>query len=291
MTRPATSLTVFAHNEERRLAASLEAADSQATQIDLDIHVMANGCTDRTIDIARSFPARNSRIIVHDIDIGDKANAWNQFIHDVKTPYDYYFFTDGDVRIVQGSFDAMLKDIQTHKDANAVAGLPFSGRTRKAWADHIMKVHGLPGGLYLLPRRSVERFKKAAIRIPRGFIGEDVFLMMMLRRDFEMANPNRREGICVCPTAGFEYDSFSIVSPENILLYWKRLKRNSLRQMQNNILFPKLTKTGNSAIPAHMDEIYTKENIALLRPRNSFPNFLFDRLAIAHIKNTHRMRQ
>ena len=55
---PALSVIIPAHNEEKVLARCLDAllADSEAGE--LEILVAANGCTDRTVEIARSYGDR-----------------------------------------------------------------------------------------------------------------------------------------------------------------------------------------------------------------------------------------
>jgi hypothetical protein len=70
-------VAIPARNEEKRIAACLEALADQSTDERFAVVVLANNCTDRTVRIVRTF-ARKARIpvIAHEVRLdGDRANA------------------------------------------------------------------------------------------------------------------------------------------------------------------------------------------------------------------------
>jgi glycosyltransferase involved in cell wall biosynthesis len=73
-TCPAFSVVIPAHNEENVLARCLDTLLVGAGAGDIEIVVAANGCTDRTVEIARSY---GDRVIVVEVDEASKHAALN----------------------------------------------------------------------------------------------------------------------------------------------------------------------------------------------------------------------
>ena len=99
---PVWAIAIFAHNEAARLEAALESLPAAASGHALDVFVLANGCTDRTADIVRRSANGIPHLSLVEIDLGDKANAWNAFVHDILTParageISLFFFMDGNI--------------------------------------------------------------------------------------------------------------------------------------------------------------------------------------------------
>ena len=72
---------IFAHQEERRIAACL--ASLPLGRPDTIFHVLVNGTSDATAARARTAAADRPHVIVHDIAQGGKARTWNHFVHDL----------------------------------------------------------------------------------------------------------------------------------------------------------------------------------------------------------------
>jgi hypothetical protein len=122
-------------------------------------------------------------------------------------------------------------------------------------------------------------------------IGDDSLLGWLLQRDFAPQRAGDRSRIVPDATAGFDFDSLSPWRLRDWRLYYRRLWRNSLRQMQLNLLMPILREQGLSALPADVAEIYTSERLALLRTRWPAITGYFDFLAIRQMKSTLASRQ
>src|SRR5690242_5448492 len=91
---------VLAHNEERHIEACLDSVFGADPNGPLEVFVMANGCTDGTEDVVRAYRHKEPRVHLISIQLGDKCNAWNVFIHETVPAHcpgcEVYFFMDGD---------------------------------------------------------------------------------------------------------------------------------------------------------------------------------------------------
>jgi glycosyltransferase involved in cell wall biosynthesis len=88
-------LGVFAHNEAKGIAAMVSRLQAQGglDGIDLQLQVLANGCTDDTAARARAAGAT-----VADLPEGGKSRTWNRFVHDLSRPdADFLIFCDADI--------------------------------------------------------------------------------------------------------------------------------------------------------------------------------------------------
>jgi hypothetical protein len=66
--------------------------------------VIANGCSDNTAEIATNLSKEIPQIRVVELTVGDKCNAWNHFVHELKPRAACYAFMDGDVQPAQERF-------------------------------------------------------------------------------------------------------------------------------------------------------------------------------------------
>lgn len=99
------TIVVFAHNEADCIADLLADLRRQSVLADEEIrhaivHLLCNGCTDATCDIARRATCDDPRFVVHEITKSGKANAWN--LVGSLTPEDshHIVFCDADIRIL-----------------------------------------------------------------------------------------------------------------------------------------------------------------------------------------------
>lgn len=82
------SIGLFAHNEEGNICRTLESLADQdvfsATNLNVRLTILANGCSDNTVAVAQEYLRNSNEISGHVMDIAKpgKSNAWNRFIHD-----------------------------------------------------------------------------------------------------------------------------------------------------------------------------------------------------------------
>lgn len=275
-------VAVFAHNEARNIVACLDSLQAAASH-PITCHVLANACSDRTEALVREYGADHPNVHLVSITLGDKANAWNVFVHQVAPIGSLlYFFIDGDVRAMPGSLDAMAQVLAQHPHANGVSALPQSGRGIAAFQRDMLRNNGVAGGLYGLRGSFVERIRTQAINFPIGTIGEDALIGAMLKWDLRGDTRWDNSRVVVAENAGFEFDSVSPWLSREWKKYFRRRVRYSVRGYQNKMLGRAIQPNGFESLPPHMRDLYPRyPDVLKLEWRGL--NTLFDWLAIREI--------
>ena len=279
------SVCIFAHNEERLLPACVGALAGAAAGAPFEAHILENGSTDRTAQVARALAAADSRVRAHELALADKANAWNEYAHRLApADADMHVFLDGDVRPSKGSFRALALALQSSPEAYAAAALPMTGRSRRRWATRLFTEHYLSGNLYALSGAALRLFRARDLRMPVGAVGEDGILSYLLVTDLKGGHDDsRRARIAVAGGAFFEFDSLQ-PNLRDLKIYLRRLRRYSKRYFQAEVLYDRLKAGGVEALPEFIDEIYTADTTARLRPRLSLPEFVFDLATLKRLR-------
>lgn len=252
---------ILAYNEEKNIRACIESVDACLDGLNGKIWVIVNGSTDATADIVRSIMAENSRVGIRELAVGDKSNAWNEFIHELgDDAAEFHVLIDGDVRILPGSLQAMSQAFAQYPDALAASAVPHGGRTSAEWRTRILREHGLPGNFYALSQATVRRLRQQNFRFPFGMIGDDTFLLWILRRNFDPRATPRKEWIRPVADAGFEYDSFEMTIG-GVRAHVRRLSRYAVRDVEVKLLIDQITADGLEAMPKDIRQLYHRANI------------------------------
>ena len=187
-------LGIFAHNEAAGIAAMLAQIGAQELAgLDLRVLVLANGCTDDSVAIARAAGAE-----VADLPKGGKSRTWNRFVHDLSRPdAEVLVFVDADIsftapdclaRLVRGLAanpalwvlnSQPVKDITAHPEGLSALDklIAAAGGGLDDWKTAIC------GQLYAMPAARARRFS-----LPVGLPVEDGFLRAMVLTD-ALVNP------------------------------------------------------------------------------------------------------
>ncbi len=151
----ACSILIPAHNEQGYIEPCLEALlASEPTGAAVEVIVMANGCTDRTADIARGFAPRFAAkgwpLHVLDLPQGGKMGALNA--GDAAARHGGRIYVDADV-MVSPPLVAQLAQVLDTGDARYTSGDPvvrargsaFTRAYARFWAGLPFCTHGVPG--------------------------------------------------------------------------------------------------------------------------------------------------
>ena len=229
---------MFAHNEEKHIANSISSVLDSA-DINLNkIYVIANGCSDDTSSetMKLQLAVSNDKISLIELELGDKCNAWNHYIHDVADSSLVHFFVDADVRFIPGTFGKLSQCLANTKCANAAAGLPFSGRNQQQYLDMVKQGRCLFGNCYALKREFIEKIRQKSFYLPIGLGWIDSAITKIVNRDLEDI-PNPKEGRIVHDVeSGYRFDSLSIFSKADRQLYISRIVRYRLGKHQEKYL-------------------------------------------------------
>ncbi len=279
------SICIFARNEERLLPRCIGSLDNAGLGEADQVHILVNGSTDATLAVANTLQAADPRIRVHQPPVGDKANAWNEYVHRLApASATTHIFIDGDIMASRGALAALDQALAAAPESYAAAALPATGRSRRAWARTLIANHYLSGNLYALSRQAVHEFRKRRIRLPFGAKGEDGLLSYLLLTDFKGGvDDSHTRRITVAEKATFEFEPLQ-PNLRDLKIYLRRMRRYSERHFQKKILNRLLKEHGVRAMPETIYEIYTPQACAALRPRLDLTNFWFDYATLRRLK-------
>jgi glycosyltransferase involved in cell wall biosynthesis len=260
--RPSWSLAVFAHNESGRIRAALESLVPAAAGRDVEVWVLANGCTDATSDEVRACANVLPNLWLAEIVVADKANAWNVYVHELITPeraaeIDTYFFMDGDVTLEPDALVMLAAALSEVPSAKAAGGMPATGRDRAAWRHRMVENGTIAGNLYALRGSFLELLRLRQIRMPIGLIGEDLFLSWLVATEIGRRAPVEDGPQCIFAAgAEFSFRSLSPMRPRDYRTYARRKWRYTQRALQLEMLRHVMDTGGIAALPHHVHELY-----------------------------------
>lgn len=158
----------------------------------VDVHVVANGCTDDTVEIARRcrglFEGSHANLHVHDLQPGGKSRAWNRAVHElVSANVKYFVFIDADITLANNAVIAeMLACLKSNPRLVACTGFPVKDvilkpkkniidRFSLVVSDRTRSVGAINGSLYVARAHGLRE-----TWLPDQTPGEDGFLNAML---------------------------------------------------------------------------------------------------------------
>lgn len=255
---------IFAHDEEASIVALIADLADQSViadpDVDLRLHLLANGCTDATVPRARAaladLPSElSARVVLHDLPEGGKSRTGHRFIHHLSRPgADLLGFMDGDIRLPQSdTLSRMIAELRARPELQA-----FTSRPVKDVVHFGLKV-GMAARLIALGGDGLTDFRKSIcgqlfmlrapmarrIGLPAGLPVEDGFIRAMVLTDLLSApeDLNRIDG-----DAGIFHVYESIRTPGALIRHQTRIVTGSA---VNAALFGHLRRTGTTAEDVH----------------------------------------
>jgi hypothetical protein len=119
------------------------------------------------------------------ITFGDKAHAWNQYLHDIWQGSDVTYFVDGYAEVDVRALRLIHDGLEATPHALGATGVPTCGRTAAALRASMLKGGGIHGNLYALRGSTMEALRHAGFRLPLGIYRTDPLIgaVMMYRLD------------------------------------------------------------------------------------------------------------
>jgi glycosyltransferase involved in cell wall biosynthesis len=189
------AICILAKDEGRNIGSCLVQLAEQTVikRLDqaIDIHVVANGCSDDTVAVANSRKAEfhgKVKLHVHNLHQGGKSRAWNRAVHDLVSPAtEFLVFVDADITFVSDKVIAsLLERVEAHERIVACSSFPVKNvaiKPKKNLFDRFSLLvskrtrHvGVINGQLYVARASALR----EIWLPDQTPGEDGFLNAML---------------------------------------------------------------------------------------------------------------
>jgi cellulose synthase/poly-beta-1,6-N-acetylglucosamine synthase-like glycosyltransferase len=225
-------VAVFAHNEERNIERCLESIMQSTQRPDLlQVTVLINGCNDRTADVVNALSEMYPQINSVEIGLGDKSNAWNNYVYSGLDFAVNHYFVDGDNWLPALSLDKLEIGFDTSRYWG-IAPIPIGIKEslRKFMIEHKF----ISGNCYGVSGEFLESVVSNDFRIPQGFIGDDSLVMYLLQ---EGVSANYIvKGVKVVETTGAVIPRVPI-SISTIGFMHRRYKRYALRHMQQEVLY------------------------------------------------------
>jgi hypothetical protein len=248
---------VFAHNEAASILACLESLQAGKHRLPPPrvIVVLANGCTDRTAALVAGYAERHAEVQLAVLRLADKAAAWNHYVHETAPEVAMHVMIDGDVEAAPGALNALAQRLSTDPRPRAVGALPGSGRSRAHWSARMLHWGRLAGGLYALRGSWLVELRTAAVRIPTGLIGEDLFLSALAKeRLYPLGLIESDPRLALEPAARFRFRPLSPWRPGDWLTQARREVRYRIRDRQLILLLEHLA--AGQAWPADVQQLY-----------------------------------
>jgi glycosyltransferase involved in cell wall biosynthesis len=262
-------IMVLAHNEAEHIVSCLESVYAVEPGKKFEIFVLANGCTDNTEEIVEGYAKNHPEVHLVHIDMADKCNAWNVYIHDVipirAAGHDIYFFMDGDARACPNAFSELARALEQDEHALAAAAVPFSGRSMNRDRAGIVAERALVANLYALRGKFLEHLQQKEVRLPLGFEGDDGLIGALVKWNLDPRQRYDERRIVPCANAGFTFESMSWRRWSDWKTYWRRRIRYARRDYEFELLGPRLKKQGIQGMPLRASDLYTNVNACKLR--------------------------
>ena len=180
------------------------------------------------------FTTERTPITVWEIALGDKANAWNQYLHRIWSDEKIAFFIDGYVRLNPDSVRLLGDAIATQVDVLGGTGVPNVGAASNTQHAQSPPASGFHGNFCCLTGAAIEKFRHQNIHLPFGLYRVDSVMGAMLSLGFDPVRiawvANR---IYVHPAASWQTDPKHWWRISDIRAQIKRIFRQSRGVLEN----------------------------------------------------------
>lgn len=261
------TLAIFACRETLpQLLQTLEAARVSAACC-TTIHVLVNGNPELAKNLAQKLSQTQSviegldaqpTIRVWSIALGDKANAWNQYIHNIWANEEIAFFIDGYVRLNADAVELLGNAVANNDLALGGTGVPTVGRSAKAVRENLIINPGLHGNLCCIKGKTINQMRDQQIRLPIGLYRTDSLMGAILC--YGLAHQNHvwdNHRIHVLPTASWQIDVAKWWRVRDINSFIKRYFRQVRGKLENAALKDHLShrRCSPAELPAHIQTL------------------------------------
>ncbi len=230
------SIVMFAYNEEKNINSSVSSVFKNIDSRCSSVYVIANGCRDNTVAILKNLQRQFDKLEVVELSVGDKCNAWNEYVHHISPQVEAHFFIDADVQFTAQVFPLLFDTLQESDSANGVAGIPFSGRNKDYYRSLVTDRSCLFGNCYGLKQEFIDLVKTKKFHLPIGLCWIDSAITKAVNTDIlqqHVALPNR---VAHRTDVGYSFNSLSPFKLDDIKLYFSRIARYQTGKYQEEYL-------------------------------------------------------
>lgn len=229
------NVAIFAHNEEDNIERCiLSVIDATTNPERLRITVLINGTKDATMSIVLRCRERFPQVFVKDIALGDKSNAWNEYVYDDIDIDGNHYFMDGDNWLPSYCLDKLEGEFDTSKYWG-IAPIPLG--VSEDLRDFLISNKFISGNLYGVSGEFLQATLESRFKLPVGFIGDDSLVMYMLQEGFGgLGGSTKTKRIKVIESTGPVIPRIKI-GLRVLSFMHNRYKRYAIRHFQQEIFY------------------------------------------------------
>lgn len=235
---PAWAVAIFASRESLATLSECVAALVEACRFSQKaavIDVLVNGNPElghAASGVLASCP--NVEVRVRSIQLGDKANAWNEYVHAFWPGAETTFFVDGYVRVQADAFGLLDGAIASGPSFLGATGVPSVGRTAGALRSQMIAGGGMHGNMHALSNKAISAYRDNHVKLPVGLYRTDSLIGAIMMFRFDPAQFKWDASVVkVQPDATWGLINQPRFGPALIKSYWKRKLRQSQGQLEN----------------------------------------------------------
>ena len=180
------------------------------------------------------LPAR-ACLRIWEIGLGDKANAWNQYIAKIWPGSRITYFIDGYVQPFPDALQRIDTELAAHPTALAATGLPSAGRSAALLREELLVHGGLHGNLFALTRATIEALRYLDFKLPLGLYRTDSTIGAALAFSLhpESCTWDPRGNILVCADASWSNPTGSLLRWRDVRAQLQRMLRQQRGTLEN----------------------------------------------------------
>ncbi len=251
------SIAVFCQNEAARIGDCIGSIAAAARAMRARATVIANGSSDGSASLAlRAARDHGLAARAYTIAHGDKANAINHSLGDLREAADAHVFVDGYATIGKDALTGLVAALAANPHALAATGVAGNGRTMAAVTEETLRGGRLHGQLHALRPGFVDRMAQEGIRLPVGLYRGDGLLGSMVCHDLDALkhawDDSRIKGVA---EARYAIPVLSPLRPADIARQLRRKVRRMRGQLENAAIQSVIYTHGYAALPDFADDM------------------------------------
>jgi hypothetical protein len=176
---------------------------------------------------------------VWSLPVGDKAHAWNQYVHAIWPGSDVAFFLDGYALARPDAFAALARRLAAEPEALAVTGVPSAGRSAAKTRASMIQNGGIQGNMHALHGKAMTVLRDKHVRLPLGLYRTDSLIgaIMMYKIEPESASAGwDKRRLVVVPEATWDVPGLSRLTIGNVKSQAKRYLRQAQGVLENRAM-------------------------------------------------------
>ena len=222
------------------LRSSVEAVLAALGSAPTTVDVLVNGnpsLAEQMTGIVRELRSAAScavSIRLWHIPVGDKAHAWNQYLHWIWPQTQITYFVDGYAQVAPDSLSLLAEGLESHPHAWAISGVPSVGRTAKALSQQMIQEGGGHGTLHAIRGEVCLLLRRRGFRMPLGLYRVDGLIFALIAFALDPAtNHWDTSRTVVHPQATWSFRPLAWWRPSDLRTYAKRLLRQAQGDLEN----------------------------------------------------------